>query len=321
MVRHLVLPLVLIAAALLLAAPTRAQAPVDEPAGVTLPVDLQPHWKQGQTARYELWQVRTTRTAMKIGTQSQQIDTSSQIEGEMTWRVDRVRADGSADCTYTYDWLRLTLSSSAGQTQVSDSRQASGDNESVMKFLKALTGVPIEVHMAADGSALSTTSEKVIAQKGPGLPNLPDNLDLLESATDAVSLTAAPAEANLNTSWKADFDWNHEIGKLAHSMQYQLTGVEQIAGIPVATITMQAKLKLTPDASNFPDPSQAKVDVQMHKGSLSTQIMYDLDRREVVGRNSSRDMSIQINVTVNGRTLQRTIDEQLQDQMLRIAEE
>lgn len=298
-----------------------AQAADATPAGVTMPIDLQPHWKQGQTARYELWQRRDTQTSLQAGPQSQQVSGSSLIEGEMTWRVVRVKPDGSADCAYTYDWILLTITDPAGAVTVNDSRKATGDNEMAMKFLKAITGTTIEVHMGADGSALTATGEKAIAQKGQGHPGLPDNLDLLESATDIVSLTRAPAEANMNATWKADFQWNHEIGKLAESVQYQLAGVEHIVDIPVATITTQAQLKLTPDLSKFPDPSQAKVDIQLKAGSLNTQIMYDLDRREVVGRNASRNTTIQMNITVNGRTLQRTINEQLQDQMLRIAEE
>ena len=294
-----------------------AQPLVDEQA-----IDLRPRFVQGRTTRYSFWSTRQQAVTIQIAGETQNVATTMEFQGEITWAVNKVHDDGSATCTLTHDHLAVTITQPNGQVQVVDSRKNQGDNPQVLRFFQALVGVPITYEMAPDGSPAAVSGTQVIAQRlGEELAAMvPAEEEHLETATELATLPHAPATLAVGGNWQARFDWKHEVGRMILPMNYQLASVEVIAGIPVAMVDFSAQPEIKPDYSKIP-ANGPKVDIRQTQGSYQGQVMFDLQRHDVAGFNASRVIGLNIRVTLpQGRTLVRQVTETLQNQLLRIEE-
>lgn len=307
--------------------------PSSETAAAHAPLDLRPKYQAGRVSRFWVWTQRDQTTQVQSAGQSRNVAVRMVFEGELTWSVDRVHPDGSASCTMTVDWMSATLTDPQGATQSNDSRRASGDNDAVQRLLKAMAGVPIRLEMAADGRATSASGVEAIRQKAGEGVNVPDELDFLESASDLATLPAAPeptkpanasgdpATPAIQAAWDAAFIWNHELGKMRYATRYNLLSREEIAGIPVATVRGESGLSLEVDPAKLAVPAGGpRVDVRLVNGKHATQVMYDLQRGEAVGRDSTQTTRIEARMQMNGQTAIRITDETLRSQALRIEE-
>lgn len=298
-----------------------AEAPLPELG--TQPLDLTPHFVQGRTSRYAIWQQRSQHEVLQMGGQQRENSTMITLTGEVTWTVAKVRPDGSATCTMTNDKLRMVIEASDGTKVVCDTTLPSGDNETMYRFLKALVNVPIAVEMSADGKALSVSGQQVVKQRlGSDLQQMaPADEDFLQDATDAITLSGASATTAMNNQWSQAFDWSHEVGRMRLNMQYQLVNAEWIAGIPIATINQTAKPVIIPDYSKIP-PGGPKVHIQQTNGNFQYQILFDLQRHEAVGSNAIREIGLRTTITLpKNNILTRQLNEEVQVQTLRIAEQ
>jgi hypothetical protein len=153
---------------------------------------------------------------------------------------------------------------------------------------------------------------------------VPEELDFIETATDLATLVAAPESAAVGKNWDTDLKWTWSDapfeGHLLHDMKFTLTGVEQIAGLPVAVVDGRSKLKLDLDRSNLPE-GMPPTDVKLVKGDLQTQVMFDLTRSEAIGRNTVQNTTIDFTVRMPDATITRRLVETLQGQALRITEQ
>ena len=288
--------------------------------------NLRPNWTPGQTARYEVWTNRTQHSVVTIAGKKNVDDLQMTSEGEVTWSVDQVKADGSATCTMTLEWLSLDYIPGDGKTLKNDSRKGSGDIESFHALLKAMTGVPLKVSVAADGTITKVDGVRAIASrmKADLKEMVPEELDFIETASDLATLIAAPEAADIGNKWDANVKWTWSDrpfeGYLHHDMTFTLAGVEDLAGLPVAVVDGRSKLKLELDRSNLPE-GMPPTDVKLIKGDLQTQIMFDLTRHEVVGRNTIQTSTIDFTIRLPSATITRRLEETLQGQTLRIEEE
>ena len=288
----------------------------DEPARI----NLQPQWQTGQTSRYEVWTRRVQRRTVSAGGQQRQQEVTAVTTGEVTWRVDRVRDDGGAACEMNFDWLRITLTSDDGEPRVNDSRDASGDNARIHNLLTALTSGPVNVSVAPDGRIEGVSGIDAIQQRVQQEAMAPSELDFIESANGLAAIAAAPAAAANGAEWQSEHTWSHEMGRLHEDMQWQLQGVERIADIPVATVTGRGELELEVDRSKMPADGP-QIDVELAEGSTRTQVMFDMQRHEAVGRNSVQQTVINVNIQVRQRTIRQRIEQRIQSQALRISED
>ena len=147
--------------------------------------------------------------------------------------------------------------------------------------------------------------------------------DFMESANDLATLAKAPMTAAVNDSWNAKFIWNHQLGQMHQSMRYTLQSVEEIEGIPLATVVGVAQLEMKPDNDRLgAEAGQGpEVRTRMTDGSFETQVMFDLQRHEAVGRNTIEYHQFQIDIQWPQQTVTRTVDEQIHSQILRIDEQ
>lgn len=296
------------------------------PAAAAETVDLTPKFETGQTARYTLWTLR--QQAQRIegegiqGPDGQRVIQNRnqiRIEGELTWRIDRVHGDGSATATMTLDWLTATIERPGQDAQTVDSRRAGGPIEPMHRLLTAMTGRPLTVEVSADGRAASVSGVGAIQQAAGDDLDAPEARDFLESATYLATLPGAPEEAAPGERWRESFTWNREGGELAMETEFELAAVDSIAGIPVATVTARdRRMAFTPE----PPPENAPpMTTRMTESDHAAEYIVDLTRGEVVGRNSVETRVIESEIELpGGRRARRQLKERVQSQVLRIEE-
>ncbi len=85
-------------------------------------------------------------------------------------------------------------------------------------------------------------------------------------------------------------------------------------------MTGQSDLDLEVDRSKIPDDAPP-IDVKLRDGSVQSQVMFDLQRHEAVGRNSVQKTDIDVTIRFPQQSIHQRIQRTTQSQMLRIAEE
>ncbi len=286
-------------------------------------LSLRPQWTQGQSARYAFWTTRQRETTMRFDSQTQEDTTTIQSEGEVTWTVDRARPDGSYLCTMTLDWMTADITDNDGETSTNDSRKRKGDVPFIHDLVRAMSGKPLKVTVNADGSVAKVEGVKAIRNAAEDPDSAPEALDFEETASDLASLVFAPETAEIGDDWDASFRWTHELGHLDQDWTFRVTGTEDIAGVPIAIVTGETTgLDLDPDTLIDEMPEDAPpvhVDLKKAKGQL--RVLFDLTRSEAVGRESSLETTIDMNIALpNGGSFQRSIHETITSQTLRISE-
>jgi len=310
----------LFALLLLLASPA-----LDARADQAQSFDLRPQGEAGQTTRYEVWSKRTQNSTNSLGGQTSKSTFTMTSDGEVTWTIDKVKPDGSMACTMTLDWLTLTYQADNGKKHENDSRKSKGDIEPFHALIKAMCGVPIKVTVAPDGTVTGVNGVKAVEAKlkSDFKDMVPDDLDFIESASDLANLIATPKLVQVGQDWDADLKWTWADppfeGFMHHDASFTLSGVEDMAGVPVAIIDGRSKLKLEMDPSGLPD-EMPPYTVKLVKGDLQSQIMFDLSRNEVVGRNSVQTTTVELTLRLPSATITRRAEQSLQSQALRITE-
>lgn len=284
------------------------------------PLNLRPQWQPGQTARYEIWGRRVRSMEMSVGGRSRQTSVTIDTTGEITWTVDRVKPDGGATCIMTLDWMTATITPSEGEVQRNDSRRAQGDAPMVHDLLRAMAGVPLTVEVAPDGSIEDVRGVDAIRRRAQHEEMVPEELDFIESANDLATVPDVPAALEPGDTWQAEYRWTHEMGFLHHDVTYTLAGVEHLAGIPVATVEARGDLELEVDRSKMPD-NAPPIDVKLVGGDVRSQIMFDLQRHETVGRNTVQRTTIDVAIRLPQQTISQRTQETVQSQALRVAEQ
>ena len=298
-------------------------------------VGLRPAWESGQRSRYEFWNRFDKQARVQLGDKSQQQTTVTEVTGELTWEVVSVRPDGGADCTMRLDWMRLEsqVNGDNGQsvkTEADSRKPPNADNKAMVQLLSAMTGVAMKVRVAADGSIAEVKGRQEMEAKTDQPDFLPSVLDFVESASDLATLPHAPAASAIGDGpatvpmgkgWKADFEWDHELGKMRQRWQYHLDRVEQIAGQPVAVVRGRAELELKPELPDQPAGAPS-LQVKLTEGQIDTEVLFDLRRAEAIGRHSRGQETIRVSARLpDGRQFSRTISETSVSQTLRIAEQ
>lgn len=284
---------------------------------------LRPRFVEGHRSRYEIWSLREQTQSVTVAGQSRDFETRFEIEGQVTWTVQSVSSNGKAVCVMTMDWITTRLEGPDGRTVQSDSRRAQGEPESMHQLMRAMTGMPVTVQVGADGSILAVRGVEAIRRRAPQDSDVPDELDFEESASDLATLCGAPPSIAAQDGWNVGFTWNHQLGKMHQSMRYTLQGVEEIEGIPIATVTGQAKLRLEPDQKRLAEAADRgwPVRVRLTGGLVHTQVLFDLQRFEAMGRNTIETRHVEMNIQAPNQPITRTIDEQIHTQVLRVGEE
>lgn len=283
-------------------------------------VDLRPQFQAGRTTRYQLWYERQVSTTINFQGKSQSVGQQFHYDGEMTWHVDEVAKDGSATCTLTIDWLALTTSV-GGTKQTHDTRKRSGETPALHQYLKAMTDKPLRFSVSPVGTVQKVEGVQAIRSETPKeLASAVMDEQFTEMAYDLALLPEAPQQARAGRRWSFRFRSLHELGWVKEDSTFTFAGVEDIAGVPVATVNASDKVSFEPRLPELP-PGAPKVNIRMTAAKGSKQILWDVLRHEAIGRNSTQSRAFQVHMTYQGQTITRTIEEESQQQVLRIAED
>jgi hypothetical protein len=294
-----------------------AAAPV---AGLDLQhVDLRPRLAAGQQTRYRVWTRKDTTNTMSAGGETHDFTVSYTVEGEVDWRIERVKSDGSATATMTLAWISVVYEMPDGSRLTADTRKGRGEPEGLYQTLAAMVG-PVSVEVAADGSITGVKGVDALRRKAGPEASFPQDLDFIESASDLATIPFAPADLAVGRAWEASFRWTHELGHLNYAVKNTLTAVEEIAGIPIANVRITGPVKLEVDRSKMPKDGPP-IDVKTTEGTFEAQVMFDLRRGEAVGRNSVSSRTIDITIRLPQQTMTRRTRERVQSQALRVVEE
>ncbi|MCC7145770.1 MAG: hypothetical protein IT443_04935 [Phycisphaeraceae bacterium] len=283
--------------------------------------DLRPRFEAGRTSRYEFWTRRSSRQALEARGQRQQTRHEVIFQGQITWTIDTVAADGAATATYVMDWIKADLTTADGRRMTIDSRQSSGEPAALWQVIRAMAGAPIRVELSPDAVVDKISGVEAIRGKlEEAMAKSVDESDLTKSVYDTAILAGGPAELKVGQKWPFTFARSHEMGQLTYDTTFSLAGVETIADIPIATVQGQAKVRFEPDAQRVAR-LPAGSSVRLTEGSSEQQVLWDLQRHEAVGRNNQLHFTLQTTIRVQGQTLEQTLDEEVQSQILRIGEE
>ncbi len=284
----------------------------------TEPFNLQPLFTVDRSARYSVWTRRESVVEMDFGGRSRQFKRDTTVEGEITWTVKKVNADGSAQCVMVIDWLSATVINPDGRTVVADSRKSSSDSPPLHEAVRALSNTPITFDLAANAVIKKVDGLRDVQRKLKDLPkDAFTDADLMETAYDLAILGSAPSAASPGATWTHDMDRTHEVGTFHVQMKYELAGTELIEGQMIANVRGDGRLRFEAGA----DARQANVDVSLRDAESQEQVMWDLNRHEVVGRNESRRYTLSMKIPIGDRgTARQTMTDSVQNQSLRIAE-
>jgi len=251
------------------------------------PVDLAPHWTAGQTSRYAFTTRLEQRVAITLGENQREHATETDIDGELTWVVDRVTADGGARCTMTLDWMGVATHIDGDTTRMDSRRSAPADGKVMHDLLKAMAGVPLEIVVQPDGRVKQIKGLKAMKSRSDEPDLIPDALDFEETASGLAQFAAAPPPLEVGDRWDADFRWNHDLGHIDEDWRFHLGSVETLAGVRVATITGNAKSRLEIDPEHLETPKGAPpLRIRLEDRDAQMRVLMDLQRREAVGRYS-----------------------------------
>jgi len=153
-------------------------------------VDLAPHWTAGQSARYAFVTRLEQQVEITLGDNQREQATETDIDGELTWTVDRVTADGGARCTMTLDWMAVVTHVEGEATRVDSRKSAPADSKVMHDLLKAMAGVPLEVVVAPDGRVKQVKGVKAMKARSDEPDLIPDVLDFEETASGLAQFAA-----------------------------------------------------------------------------------------------------------------------------------
>jgi len=297
-----------------------ALAAVAAPARADEPVDLRPKWEAGQTATYEFWTRVERSQTTAFGDRTSTSDMTTRYDGRLRWEVTEA-GEGGTTATMTLLWVKAEIAVGDADPQVIDTREASGDNEQVYAVLSAMAGKPLTITLSPDGTPTAIDGVDAVrnALAGDLEPLQPEDEELLETATGLAALPAAPADAEPGATWSTSFTWPHALGEATHDTTFTFERVSTMAGVPIAKVSATTDIELKPDREKIGDAEG--VSVTMTGGTESAELLFDLDRHEMVARNSVQRSTVEIGLDTPQGRVSRTMTEAVHGQSIRVSEE
>ncbi len=282
-------------------------------------VNLHPRLVQGRSSVYEFWTRRDQTATQQMMGHERSVKMHEIVTGHISWQVDKVRSDGSADCTMTFEWIAAEFEVDDTQSGKADSRKGSGDWEQGDAFVKAMAGKPLSVHVEADGSIGKITGFAPINKALGGDEETYDETDFQEAASYLATLISAPAQATIGATWPSSVTWNHDMGKLKLTTTYKLDDLGDLAGVPVAMVSGESKVKLEFEKPDL-GADGPKVDMRQDAGQRYEQVVFDLSRGEAAARNTTQTLRTTVTIHLPNGSLVQQQEETVQDQVVRVEE-
>jgi hypothetical protein len=181
-----------------------------------------------------------------------------------------------------------------------------------------MSDVTLEVTVASDGTVESVSGGDAIRNGIDNEAMAPTDRDLRRTVASTALLPAAPSSIQPGGAWSYAFTESHPVGAMHYDAEYELAGLETIASIPVSTVTITADMELEaqqPQGSGGPD-----VETRLLDSHYRSQVIFDLQRREAVGRYTRETQVVEQTMTMRGRTLSQRMTQQVESDLIRTSE-
>jgi len=282
-------------------------------------VDLRPLWEDGQSARYE---VRTTRVSNSTNQDGQRQTRTIDLTTELTWSVTDAAEGGGGTVSMSIDDMELSLTADGETLEVTADR-APEPLEPLRDLIRAFTSRAVTVEVDADGRVTGVDGWRAIQRDAGNAGEALTEADFIEMASEIAPLAGGQPRAP-GATWTEPFTFTHEFGEMNLTSEYTFAGVEQIAGAPVAMVNRESEIEFKIDRQRTgmdQSNDDFSIDWRANDAEQSAQIMFDLSRHEVVGMNLDRSLAFEINTRFGDRSETTRMTEQLNTQVLRLAEE
>ncbi|MDH3582881.1 MAG: DUF6263 family protein [Phycisphaerae bacterium] len=289
------------------------------PGSSTRAEDLRPIWKKGRTSRYQVTQTEVTTLEVRGMTQPRQ--TLMDMELKVAWEILEADADGGGTARMTFSDLALVMTGVNGDKSRATAEAADEKLAGARTWIQAMSDTPLRVTVDADGSISKVRGFEAIRRKAGEQGDRLDENYFKEIAMDLAVLFGGTENREAGDSWKLAHGAAHRMGQISYDSTYEMQGVENIAGIPVAMVNRNSKMSFEPRLPDDLPADAPEVDVRVSESDHRAQIMFDTSRREVVGSNMSQTLELEIRRQVLDRELVTVMREESNTQMLRIQED
>ena len=283
-------------------------------------IDLAPRWVEGQTSRFAFTTQLEKRVEITLGDNQREHTVVTDIEGEATWKVQRVTADGGARCVMTLDWMGVVTQANGKETSVDTRKSAPSDSKVMHGVISTMVAHPLDVVVGPDGRVTQLKGVKAMKAKSDRPDLIPDVLDFEETASGMAQFAAAPPPLAVGESWVASFRWNHDLGHVDEDWRYRLESVEDVAGVQLATVTGTAKSRLDVDPEQTQTPEGTPpLRIRLEDRQAQTRVLMDLSRGEAVGRYSLVDERVVAELKLPQGVFRRVMNETATSELIRVA--
>ncbi|MEM6551817.1 MAG: hypothetical protein AAF750_06795 [Planctomycetota bacterium] len=294
-------------------------------------VSVRPAWVEGQRAVYESWSERTREEVLRFNGEQREVSFEMRVEGRTSWRVEEVKADGSAVCVLTFESLRLERT---GRSAGRDIEMSGGAGEGVKKgegpmqdLVGSVVGKELTVEVNADGTVASVEGVEAMRKSAENAAVVPSERDFVKMASELALLPAAPESLVVGEAWDWEEVWEGEPAfpriptEVENVVTTRLVSVGLMGGVPVATLGTESAVELKVNRAELPKDAP-DVKARYVNPEVSSEVFFDLDRREVVARNEqSRVTSVAELTLPNGVTVEREVTTRERSQVLRVEAE
>lgn len=285
--------------------------------------DLRPIWQNDQVSRYRVTSTSNRSAAIQVTGQPEQSFTMSiEAEAELTWRVIEANPDGGGKCELSINDMHYKIVTPQGDEYETDLNSGDDQLKEVRERFSAIADNPITLHIDTDGRVSKIENADAIFESISDSPNISDDKTedfLKEMGTLLVALVGAQADMTRGQTWNQDFLFPMQIGSYSYDSNYELIDVENIAGINVAVISGSSDVDIIFDTPNLP-PNAPGIDTEVIQGHQDSQFMFDLSRREIIGKYVSQITEYEITQSQGSFSISRTVREEETESLIRIAE-
>jgi hypothetical protein len=225
-------------------------------------------WKftDGETLRVSFLQTVNTET---VGAGPRK--TISIVMGmEMTWRIEKVEADGTATMTQSFD--RLTMSMKTGDVASVDYDSAAEPTSAPAREIAAAVGPLIgpKFHLTMNSRGEILEVKLSVAAREAVAANPSERLKMFFSAEGISrvlrqSVVVLPAEPiTAGAEWKATSDVDSPLGALKQTTVYTYVGSQDRDSRRLEQIKVESTLQIDPQAA----PTKTKIKSQSQTGEI-----------------------------------------------------
>jgi len=286
-------------------------------------VDLHPAWKTGQVSRYRITETSLTTIEADGLPKPQQMLT--EFVAEVTWEVLDARPDGGGRARLAMGAMRMKLTGADGETHTITAHDADERFASMRSWIRALTENPLEITVSAQGEIEAVAGQDAVRRAAGELGEKLDDGYFREIGMDLAVLIGGGRSVAYGGTWRHQHSGkrhNQPPGDVQYDTTYELAGVENIAGIPLAMVKRRTRLSFTPELPELPDDAPPiEIDVRLVEQSNEAQLMFDLTRHELAGANDDTTLVFEIRRSLLGRQATMKVTEKDNTQVLRLAEE